>query len=205
MATTVLIGGGAPVNRLRQCGTWRLRRADNPLRRPVDRAEATAMRVVIAAFAVTWVLAGLFAAHAADVAGLRQQQSESGWHQVRATLQQDAAESAQSSPVWGAAWTAATWPGPGGRSHHGLIPTDLNARAGQSVEIWVNTAGQVTRPPLTSADINDQMAFAVLSVTMVLAVLLSIAVVSVRLLFDRRRMAGWQRAWDAVGPLWSRR
>jgi hypothetical protein len=205
MATTALIGGGAPVNRLRQCGTWRLRRADNPLRRPVDRAEATAMRVVIAAFAVVWVLTGLFAAHAADVAGLRQQQSESGWHQVRATLQQDAAESAQSSPVWGAAWTAAAWPGPGGRSRHGLIPTDLNARAGQSVEIWVNAAGQVTRPRLTSADIKDQMAFAVLSVTMVLAVLLSIAVVSVRLLFDRRRMAGWQRAWDAVGPLWSRR
>jgi hypothetical protein len=205
MATTVLIGGGAPVNRLRQCGTWRLRQADNPLRRPVDRTEATAMRVIIAAFVVVWVVAGLFAAHLADAAGLRQQQAESGWHQVRATLQQDAAESAQSSPVWGAAWTVATWPGPGGRIHHGLIATDLNARAGQSEEIWVNAAGQVTRSPLTSADIKDQMAFAVLSVTMVLALLLSIAVISVRLLFDRRRMAGWQRAWDAVGPLWSRR
>jgi uncharacterized membrane protein len=202
MATTALIGGGPPVNRLWHCGTWR--RDDNPLRRAVDRAERTALTIAIAAFVTVWVLVAVFAGNAAYAAGLRQQQSEHGWHLVRATLTESAAQSAESSPEW-AAWTPATWRLPGGQQHRGLVATELNAQAGQQVGIWINAAGQVTRAPLTSADIEDQMAFAVLSVTMVLGVLLSVTVISVRLLFDRRRMAGWQRAWDAVGPLWSRR
>jgi hypothetical protein len=205
------IGGGSPVKRRLPGRTRRLERLErltgepHPLCRPVDRTEKSAMRALVATFVVAWLLVGLLAGEAAAAAGIRQEHAERGWRQVPATLLQSAAEGTGSSPDWGAAWVPARWQSPDGQRRTGLVATGLSARAGQQVPVWVTAAGQLTRPPLTAAGVYDQVCFVVLSVTMGLAVLLAVAAVSVRLLCDRRRMAGWQRAWDAVGPLWSRR
>jgi hypothetical protein len=204
MATMAWIGGGSPVKR-RLPGITRRLEPLEPLGRPVDRTEKTIMRALVATFVVAWLLAGVLAGEAAAAAGIRQEHAERGWRQVPATLLQSAAEGAGSSPDWGAAWVPARWQSPGGQRRTGLVATGLSARAGQQVPVWVTAAGQLTRPPLTAAGVDDQVCFVVVSVTMGLAVLLAVAALSVRLLCDRRRMAGWQRAWDAVGPLWSRR
>jgi hypothetical protein len=183
----------------------RFEREPHPLRRPVDRAETTTMTLLVAAFVIAWLVVSLVLGQAADSAGLRQQRAEGGWRQVHATLLESAAQQASSSAEWGAAWVPARWNAPDGVLRTGQIATALNARAGQQVTIWVTADGQVTHSPLTAIGIEDQVSFAILSVTMGAAVLLTLATACIRMLFNRRRMAGWQQDWDAVGPLWSRR
>jgi hypothetical protein len=205
MATMVWIGGVSPVKQRLQQVAQRFEREPHPLRRPVDRAETTTMTMLVAAFVIAWLVVSLVVGQAADAAGLRQQRAEQGWRQVNATLLKSAAQQANSSADWGAAWVPAQWKAPDGLQRTGQIATALNARAGQRVAIWVTSDGQVTHSPLTAIGIEDQVSFAILSVTIGAAVLLSAAAASIRVLFNRRRLACWQKDWDAVGPLWSRR
>ncbi len=182
-----------------------LRSDGNPLLRGVDRAEAIATLALIAICVSACVVLAVIAGRAADRAGLRQERAERSWHPVTATLLQSAAQSADSSSDLDMAWVRARWPLPGGRERDGQVAAELNAHAGEKVEIWINATGQQTSLPLTSAGVVDQVAFTVFSVIVGIALVVAVATGGVRLLFHRRRMAGWQRAWDAVGPIWSRR
>jgi hypothetical protein len=176
----------------------------HPLRRGVDRAEAAATMTLLVCFLLAWPALAFVVGRVADTAAVRQQHSESSEQHVRATLTQGASEQVGTSGDWDVAWVPATWTLTDGRRVTGRIATALNARAGQQEWIWVTPAGQVTRPPLTSAGVQDEITFAVLTATMGVAVLFAISLAVLRLVFARRRMAGWQRAWDAVGPNWSR-
>lgn len=182
-----------------------LRLDGNPLVRGVDRAEAIATVALIAICVSACVILAVIAGRAADRAGLRQERAERGWHSVTATLLQSAAQSADSSSDLDMAWVRARWPLPDGRERYGQVAAELSAHAGEKVEIWINATGQQTSLPLTSIGVDDQVAFTVFSVIVGIALVLAVATGCVRLLFHRRRMAGWQRAWDAVGPIWSRR
>ncbi len=190
--------------RLRRAASW-LGRDGNSLRRPVDRAESAVLTALVGTFAVAWLVLSVLIGLASDGASVRLEHAEQRqWHTVEATLRESAAQAAASSSEWGAAWVPASWEYPNGRPHTGLVATELNMQKGQKVTIWVNQAGQQTGEPLTSAGIDDQVVFSVLVLTTVVAVALALAVGGVRVLFNRRRMAGWQRAWDLVGPTWSR-
>ena len=176
----------------------------NPLRRPVDRAESTVLTVLVSTFVVAWLVLCVLIGVVTYGAGVHMEHAEqSQWHTVQATLRESAAQA--TSAQWAAAWVPAEWEYPQHQQHTGLVATALNAQAGQKVAIWVNQAGQQTSEPLTPASIEDQVAFSILVLTTVVAVVLALAVGAVRMMFDRRRMAGWQRAWDLVGPTWSRR
>jgi len=76
--------------------------------------------------------------------------------------------------------------------------------AGQQVRLWVDGAGRITSSPLRTYDIWADIVLAVVTVPIVMAVALSIAGGCVRALLNRRRLAGWDRAWHAVGPRWTR-
>jgi len=184
--------------------TQLFRRDCGPLRRPVDRAEAVALTVLIATFAVAWLALAIVTGRWAYDAGVQQQRAEQGWHKTTATLLESAAQAAASSSEWGVAWVPAHWAGPNGRQVQGNIATELNVHAGEHVQIWVNAAGKQTRPPLTSGGVHDQVVFTIFSVTMGMAIALTAAAGCMRLLFNRKRMTGWQHAWEAVGPIWSR-
>jgi hypothetical protein len=204
-AAIAWIGGGSPVTHWWRRNAQLFRLDRNPLRRGVDRAEAIATTALIAICVSTCVVLVVIAGRAADRAGLHQERAERSWHPVIATLLQSAAQSAGSSAQWDMGWVRARWPLPDGRERFGQVATELNARAGDKVQIWINGAGRQTGLPLTSAGVDDQVAFTVFSVIVGMALVLAVATGGVRLLFHRRRMAGWQRAWDAVGPIWSRR
>ena len=147
----------------------------NPLRRGVDRAEAATMSALLAIFIIGGPVAGVVAGRIADTAGIREQQAQQSWKQRPATLLESAAEQAGSSGAWSTAWVRARWTMPDGRQRTGLVATDLNARDGQRIDVWVTGAGQLTRPPLTTADVRDQVMFAVLSATMGLGFMLAAA------------------------------
>ena len=59
-------------------------------------------------------------------------------------------------------------------------------------------------PPLSRQAIQLDVTLAVLIAPVALALMLLTAAWSVRLILDRRRAADWERAWDAIGPRWTR-
>ncbi len=179
------------------------RRDTNPLFRGVDRAEAVVMTVLIAVFVVIWVVGTVLAGRWADHEMLAAEHAQRGVHAVWARQLESGAQAASSSELT-VAFVPGEWKLPDGQEGHGEIPVALNSTAGQQTEIFINAKGQEVRPPLDSADVHDQVAFTVFSVTMGFGVLFAVAYGCTRLLFDRRRMVGWQRDWDAVGPTWSR-
>jgi hypothetical protein len=193
------------VNRCFQRAAARLGWDRNPLRRPVDRAESAMVTALIGTFIVAWLVLSVLIGLWTYGAGVRMEHAQQlQRHTVTATLTESAAEAASSGSQWGAAWVPARWDYPQGHLHKGMVATALNAQAGQKVLIWVNQSGQQTAEPLTSEGIQDQVVFSVLVLTTAMTVVLAATVGAVRMLSDRRRMAGWQRAWDQVGPTWSR-
>lgn len=176
----------------------------NPLRRDVDRAERLAMTVLIGVLVVAGPVLAVSVARAADAAALHQQQAEANWYPRTATLLQGADEAMSTSSDWNVAWVKAQWTPRDGKVATGLLPTALDARAGQHVQIWLTPGGRVTHPPLAETDIRDQVMFAILVTVTGWAVALALGAAAVRMVANRRRMAGWQREWDVSGPLWSR-
>jgi hypothetical protein len=177
----------------------------NPLRRRSDLVAAwllpgavaafLALGPVVAAATVTWVRA--------DVAAARH--AESSYHRVTAVL-------LRSSPgpvftdnganTW-LEWTLARWT-LDGRRHVGDVPAAAKSWAGSTVSVWLDRAGHVMMPPVTTAQAGDRMlASTVVALAGLAAMLAGLAWLARRVL-DRRRLAGWETAWLAVGPRWSR-
>jgi hypothetical protein len=182
-----------------------LRWDSNPLRRAVDRAEAVVTAGLIVAFMAAFVVLEIAAGRWADHDGLVRERSERSVHPVWATQLESGAQATASIPwAYNTAWVTARWKLPDGQFRTGEITVDLNSMAGQKQEIFINPAGQEVPPPMTSDGVRDQVIFAVFVVTMATGLAFASSYGCVRLLFNRRRMAGWQRAWDAIGPTWSR-
>jgi hypothetical protein len=175
----------------------------NLLRRPVDRAEKFTLAALLVVATLAAVGFGVLAGQKAYIAALRTERADRGARLVTATLLSSAAESA-STASWGVAWVPARWQYPRGQIHTGQVAAELNMQAGQRLPVWVSSEGRLTSAPLTGAGVRDQVTFVVLSVLMGVAVVTAIAAACVRLLFDRRRMASWQRAWEVIGPTWTR-
>lgn len=177
----------------------------NPLRRGVDRIEAATMSALLAIFLIGGPALAVVAGRLADSAGLREQRAEQSWYQRPATLLASAGMQLGDSTDLDTAWVLARWTARDGQQRTGLVATTLDARAGERVDVWLTADGRLTHPPLSAADVRDQVTFTVLSLLMGLALVLAVTAGLLQVMFSRRRMAGWQRDWDAVGPLWSRK
>jgi len=201
---------GVEVNGMTPTTVWtrvtrRLGFDHNPLRRGSDLIEAWLLPAVIAVFLI---LAPFIAGAAgqlvrADNAAARQ--VTRSWHQVPAVLLQAAPGpmmSGNGSNTW-LVWTPARWTADG-RSHAGSVPAPSGTRAGASVPVWVDRAGDVQAPPVTPAGARDRVMIGMLVVLIAFALLLAGLAVLGRRWLDRRRLAGWEAAWLSVGPQWSR-
>ena len=174
-----------------------------PLRRLVDRAETLAMAALVVAFLVAGPLLAIFVGRAADAATLRVQRAQlASEQQVRAVLLQDAGQAVDG--YLDVAFPQARWTAPDGQTRTGPVGSALNAKAGQSVWIWVSRTGVQEQQPLSEADVREQIMFTIFVAITALSIILGAGALTVRVLADRRRMAGWQRDWEASGPLWSR-
>jgi hypothetical protein len=192
-----------------QCLLWqRIRRIvigdDNPLRRHVDRLESMVAASLVIAFVVVAPLLTIVGVQAIGTAAGREQSAESTWRQVPATLTQSASAGLIGlDGQWDASWVTARWTAPDGAPVGGLLPIELNAKAGQRVMVWVTHTGGLTHAPLTSAEVIDREAIVALSVPAGLALLFWTTSRVVRAVANRRRMISWAKAWEAVGPRWS--
>ncbi len=176
----------------------------NPLRRHVDRVERAIMTGLVVAFLVAAPLLSIGAVQATGAAAAQQRRSEAGWHRVTAVLAQSAAagQIAQDGTAE-ASWVTAHWTAPDGARRTGLVAVSLRARRGQRTTIWVTPSGQLMHPPLTRAQVFQWEVMGGVTAPIGLAVLLTVAGGVVRVLANRRRMAGWTRDWAVTGPRWS--
>ena len=173
----------------------------NKLRRPCDRIEGAVIAVLLAAFLGAFVWAAGMAGHL--------YQSERA---AAARLRPATAVLAQPGPVAGSQATAAaaTWRLPDGAERSGTlttatVPAIYDAPAGTSVQVWLDHAGQPLAPPLSwsgmivTASLESFVVIAAAAAVLVLCYFLC------RVVLDRHRAAGWDSAWAAVGPRWTRR
>lgn len=195
---------------MKQQRTPRLRRIlvgdDNPLRRNIDKLEAAVIVGLVVAFLVGAPLLAISAVRIVGIAGAREVAAQSSWQPRRAVLTQDAgAGMIGLDGEWDTSWVTARWTAPNGQARHGLVAVGLNARAGQTVPVWVTDTGQLTTPRLTRGAVVEREVIAAFSAPAALALVLTVMACMVRAAANRRRMASWTKAWDAVGPRWSSR
>lgn len=176
---------------------------DNPLRRRVDRIQSAVVAGLAAAFVVAAPLLSIVAVRVTGAAAVREQRAEAQWQPVTAVLQESAAAGLVADDGGFDSWVIVSWKMPGGAHRSGIVAVDLNARKGQRITVWVTPAGQLTQPKLTRPQVIEWEATAAIAAPIGLAVLLVVAGGVVRVAADRRRMAGWARAWAAAGPRWS--
>jgi len=177
--------------------------ADNPLRRRVDRIQSAVVAGLLIAFVVGAPLLSIAAVRVTGAAAVREQQAEAKWLSRTAVLQESAAAGLVADDGAFDSWVTASWTMPGGAKRSGLVDVDLNATKGQRITVWVTPAGRLTHPRLTRAQALEWEATAAMATPVGLAVLLVVAGVVVRIVANRRRMAGWTQAWAATGPRWS--
>jgi hypothetical protein len=185
--------------------TRRLGRDGNPLRRRADVLAGWLLPGTIAAFlALSPLVAGLtgFAVRAHESAAGH---AKLALHPVHAVLLQPAAgpeQTGHGANTW-VVWTRARWTADG-HQHVAEVPAAAGSDAGSTETVWLDSSGKVHVPPLTVAQDHTRVINTMLLALGGLAVLLAgLALLAWRIL-NRRRLAGWETAWLAVGPRWSR-
>ncbi|WP_405820563.1 hypothetical protein OG241_33190 [Streptomyces sp. NBC_01390] len=180
---------------------WRLR--SNPLRRRDDIVEAWVVLAVWILAVVGGTTVGLVAAHATE-ASLDEQRVER--HSVHAVLLSDVPK--PTSGEWSSgdkALAEVRWTAPDGssRTHSTLVGTGL--KSGTRVVVWQDGQGTlVTEPPSArEATVEGAVMGTFASFSLIGGVYTVGALARWRL--DQRRMAGWDREWDMVGPQWGHR
>ena len=171
----------------------------NPLRRPIDRAEAWIRAGLLAVLLTVGPLAALgagqWAAHTAS-AGTSVQP-----HAVHAVLLH-AAAAAPAPAFRSQVLVRARWENAGGSVRTGEVPAPAGAPAGAVVTVWLDSSGRVTGPPQP----DESTSAAVLAAVTTLAVIALALLVTLRLIqrfLNWRRLAAWETAWQAIGPRWT--
>jgi hypothetical protein len=177
---------------------------DNPLRRAIDKLESAIIVSLVIAFLVAAPLLAISAVRIVGGAGAREAAAQSSWHTVPAVLTEDASAGMIGlDGEWDTSWVTARWTAPDGATRHGFVAVGLNAKAGQTVDVWITGSGQLTSQRLTRGGLLEREVLAAIGAPVALAMLLTVVACAVRAAANRRRMASWTKAWDAVGPRWS--
>ncbi len=176
------------------------------------------MAALVLVFLVAAPLLGLVVGGLIRTAGAERQRAEAGWRQVTATIQPgqprrgdqpagqgNADGSGNNAGQGNTVLALARWTAPDGRPRRGWVPAPAGAPAGGSVPVWVSRSGSLTGPPLQTAQVQGQVAIAGVATVYVMGLLVCLAGATGRYLLQRRRLAGWERAWRAVEPQWAQR
>jgi hypothetical protein len=175
----------------------------NPLRRRIDKISVLSTAGLLAVFLAAAPVASVAVAHAVTGAATAEQHDERTWRQVEAVLTQGAVVPPGEYNGGYDSWTWARWTTPAGHPMDGVIAAPSGARAGTRVPIWITPSGQWGGMPLSHASAQLRVVLAIIGTTIMLALALACASAAFRRRLDRRRLAGWEASWDAVGPQWT--
>jgi hypothetical protein len=178
----------------------------NPLRRATDGAMIWIRVGLLAAVLAGGPLAAIGAGHWMDHAGMTEARAQAaGRHRAQAVLLEPAGPPVTMAAPGGddQAQALARWRGPGTAPRTGEVLAALGSPAGSAVAVWLDAAGNLTRPPLQPAQITDRIIVVAALAPTVLALSLLTALLLAQRLADRRRLAAWAAAWSTVGPQWT--
>jgi hypothetical protein len=181
----------------------------NPLRRRVDVVEGWLLVVMVLALTVASPLLGAYAGtrvYASEEHGARVATQSST--KVNAILLEDTASytpAANFSTTVDQIAVKAQWIGPDAMVHVARITPAERGRAGATVPVWVDSAGNPVTPPLRHDQIVEKAVGLGTSAVFGLATLLVALWLCARHAIHRRRMSYWHLAWAAVEPQWSGR
>lgn len=186
----------------------RLWMSNNRLRRRMDRIEAWITAGLLVVFLVGAPLSWFAAGRWAEQGVVREQHAQQSWRQVAAVL----LEAAPAEPQFefGLPWNPAVmvlahWMGPDGKDQIGQIPVKAGSWVGRTVQVWVDTLGRPTGPPLPASVLAERVTSAKTLAPATLALLLLGLGWLVRRVMNRRRLAAWEADWALTGPRWTRR
>lgn len=152
---------------------------------------------------LSWAVVG----HWVRQGGILEQRAQQSWHREPAVLLQGApavSEFAARTSLSAQVPALARWAGPGGEKLVGKIPVTPGTPAGSEVQVWVNGSDRPTSAPLLPSELVRREIGAEAFAPVGLAILLFGVGGLVRLVMDRRRMAGWETGWASTGPRWTR-
>ncbi|MFI9601652.1 hypothetical protein ACIHCX_17610 [Streptomyces sp. NPDC052043] len=184
---------------------WRLRR--NPLRRPSDLLQAWiglgVLLAVLAATPVAVFLVGDTALRHYERAAEHQDRTR---RQTTAVLLHDAPR----HPEPGSAEERNTrypvpvrFTDPGGLARTARTHVEPGLPAGSSVDVWADTDGRLTEPPLTSAQVRGHSTGWAALAALTVPVAGAGAYGAACLLLRRRNLAAWDSAWARTAPRWT--
>ena len=185
--------------------TARLFLPRNELRRPSERVEAAVIAGLLAAFVAATVLAGFIAARVfhseqAAAAGLRPATAVISAH--------GAPTEAQIMNLTAA--VPAVWRLPDGAERSGLLTTGIvpdvfRQPPGASIQVWVNSSGQLEAPPQGVDGMIIGATMAGLAAMVAAGAVLCCGYLLCRAGLDRHRLATWSSAWALTEPQWTHR
>jgi hypothetical protein len=177
-----------------------------PLKRTSDRIQFLA-RVLLVCCLVTAIPVALVVASVVHAQALTEASAQSlERHQVDAELvAAPTVTTGESDDIAQPLRAPATWPGPSGEEHTGVVVVPTGATAGSTVPIWVDGDGDLTSRPL---DAGDAMARAVGMAAVTygwISILAAGAYLAFRAALDRSRLRRWATDWAVIEPEWTRR
>lgn len=171
----------------------------NELRRAADRIETAVIVSLVAAFLTAAVAAACFAVHLYQY----ERTAAAGLRPAVAVLSQPGPVATTPAAV-----VAARWRLPNDTKRSGTLtkvtaPGIYDAPAGTSVRIWLDRSGEPQAPPPSSEGMILSAVLAGITATVGATLMLILCYIFCRTVLDRRRLAGWESAWAAIGPRWT--
>ena len=100
----------------------------------------------------------------------------------------------------GYSWAPARQTAPDGRPRAGAIPVNGHLAAGHTAPLWAGAARWPARPAPSHGAVRARLAAAAVAAIAAAGIALLCLARAGRWALDRRRLAGWEAAWAAVGP-----
>jgi hypothetical protein len=164
----------------------------NPLRRTSERIQARVVLLIIVSYVPLATVAAGYAGHWAREAGMRALHAPHP-RQVAAVV----LTAAHATRLVAAVWVPARWT-IGSRTRTGAVPVPYGTPAGAVVRVWVDSNGHVTKPPLTTAQLNDQVLTAKVVTAVLTAELLALSLWALCWYLSKRRLAQWDTDWWSI-------
>jgi hypothetical protein len=164
-------------------------------------------RLTAAVVSTAVVAAGIALALAGAATYTAARAEQSSRHQVTAHLVQDTGPPliVPGAPVAVPPHAFARWTAPDGQQHTGLVRAEPYQKAGTSVAIWINTAGNPTAAPATAGEAATRAALMVALAGSGLAAAIALIAEVTTAADRRRRYATLDREWAHVEPEWTGR